>query len=150
MPSMLTEIIINAPKEAIWKVLTDFDSYGEWNPLIVDIQAATEVGHGVKFKADLKGKKLPFGAKMRRCEENRELSWGGPGFKPLNLLAGADHYYRIEEIGDNQCRFIHGETFYGILPMLFSGWIASCKPLYDGMNKAMKERVEGFALVRTV
>ena len=34
MKEIHTEIEINAPAEKIWKVLTDFAAYPEWNPFV--------------------------------------------------------------------------------------------------------------------
>ena len=45
MPSITidTTVDINASKDAIWDVLTDFASYSEWNP-VMRIEGAPEVG----------------------------------------------------------------------------------------------------------
>ncbi len=30
-----TEIDIEAPPETVWRILTDLERYGEWNPFVV-------------------------------------------------------------------------------------------------------------------
>jgi uncharacterized protein YndB with AHSA1/START domain len=37
MKELVTEILINAPPSAVWKVLTDLPAYPEWNPFIRSI-----------------------------------------------------------------------------------------------------------------
>ena len=37
MKNLRTEIIIQSTREKVWKILTDFDTYGEWNPFITEI-----------------------------------------------------------------------------------------------------------------
>ena len=39
-----TEIEINASADAVYKVLTDFASYGSWNPVITKIEGSPSVG----------------------------------------------------------------------------------------------------------
>jgi hypothetical protein len=69
MPSFTidTTVNINASKDAVWDVLTDFASYDEWNPMM-RIQGAPEVG--TKLLVHLTGK-----------------NGGGMSFKPKVLAA---------------------------------------------------------------
>jgi len=36
-PSVSTEIDIAAPPSAVWKVLTDYDRYPDWNPFLIKL-----------------------------------------------------------------------------------------------------------------
>jgi Polyketide cyclase / dehydrase and lipid transport len=45
-----TEILINASPEKVWKVFTDFQDYPGWNPFILSIAGAVEVGNKIKIK----------------------------------------------------------------------------------------------------
>ena len=38
------EINVDAPPEYLWKVLIDFESYGEWNPFITKIEGKAKIG----------------------------------------------------------------------------------------------------------
>jgi uncharacterized protein YndB with AHSA1/START domain len=43
MKHIKTEILINAPIEKIWAVLTDVSYYSSWNPFITKIDGDAEV-----------------------------------------------------------------------------------------------------------
>ncbi|MFC2087063.1 SRPBCC family protein [Bacteroidota bacterium] len=51
MRYLKTEIIIDAPAERIWSILTDFEKFPEWNPFIKSVQG--EVKEGEKFTVTL-------------------------------------------------------------------------------------------------
>ncbi|MBL4795274.1 MAG: SRPBCC domain-containing protein [Pseudomonadales bacterium] len=143
MREIITDIIIDAPKEKIWALLTDFDNYSNWNSFITKAKGTPSSGRTVKIKVRANNVTLPtITAKIRIAEENKELSWGGPDNALASKIVGADHYFQIEELSDNQCRFIHGERFYGILPMLTWKVIAASKPGYLAMNQEIKEQAE--------
>ena len=107
-------ITIDAPKEKIWEILVDFDSYPDWNPFM-RMKGTPEVGRTVKLEAHVDGRVLKLGAKMRTVDENRALSWGGPDGGPATLLINAEHYVRIQPLGNDKCRIEHGETFGGLI-----------------------------------
>ncbi len=56
--SIKTEIIINASKEKVWQVLTDFDKYPAWNPFIVSIKGELKVSTRLVNTLESGSKKL--------------------------------------------------------------------------------------------
>ena len=44
MRQIHTEIIIQASAQRVWDVLTDFEAYPQWNPLITSVQGQARVG----------------------------------------------------------------------------------------------------------
>ena len=44
MREISTEIVINAPAENVWTVLTDCECYPEWNPFIPDAKGDVREG----------------------------------------------------------------------------------------------------------
>jgi len=137
-----TEIEINATAERVWEVLTDFDAHPRWNPFIKELKGKPIEGERLRvFIQPPGGKGMVFKPTVLKSEENRELRWLGRLLMP-GLFDG-EHYFRIEDIGNDRVRFIQGENFSGILVRLFA------KSLDDGtlkgfqqMNEALKRRVE--------
>lgn len=50
---------IDAPADVVWQVLTDFDSYGEWNPFVSRCHSTLEPGDPIDMRVRLVGSK-PF------------------------------------------------------------------------------------------
>lgn len=44
---------INAPAEVVWEVITDFASYSEWNPFIVECKSTLKPGDPIDLKVKL-------------------------------------------------------------------------------------------------
>ena len=44
MREVRTEIVINATKEEIFKVLIDTDNWASWNPIVKDVKGTTKLG----------------------------------------------------------------------------------------------------------
>ena len=74
MPSVTidTNVDINASRDAVWDVLTDFASYKEWNPGM-RIEGAPEVG--TKLHVHLTG--MSFKPKVLAATPGKELRWIG-------------------------------------------------------------------------
>ncbi len=45
-----SSIDIDAPADVVWRVLTDFDAYGEWNPFQVECSSTLEPGAPLDMK----------------------------------------------------------------------------------------------------
>ena len=140
MKEIKTEIIINASKAEVWNVLTDYASYGEWNPFIQSIEGDKHVGGKLRNTMVSEGKTNVFKPTIMHWEENNRFEWLGS--LPLRLFTG-QHYFILEEMGPNQTKLIHGEHFGGLLRGMIMKKIGeTTQQNFLAMNRAMKERVE--------
>lgn len=88
-----TRIEIKAPKERVWKALTDFESYSEWNPLVSQITG--NISEGGLIKTTIVPLQKTFEATLLTFKENKEIVWKGKQVASF-FLAG-EHYYRLKE-----------------------------------------------------
>lgn len=138
MKQIKTEIEIDASPERVWQVLTDFAAFPEWNPFVLSAEGELTVGGQLLVK--LEG--MTFTPKVLRAEPHRELRWLGQLWFPG--IFNGEHFFIIEPMADNRCRFIHGENFSGLLVPLFSKKLdQTTAPGFAAMNQALKARAEG-------
>jgi hypothetical protein len=142
MKEIYTEVNIQTSAEKVWRILTDFKSYPEWNPFILEAYG----------KIELKGKltitlrppdsaEMTFRPTIIKFEPNRELRWLGHLFIP-GLFDG-EHSFIIEPIKSDQVLFIQREKFTGILVPLFAKKLDSgTKHGFIDMNNAIKKLAE--------
>ncbi len=140
--TITSEIEINATAEKIWKILTDFEAYPEWNPFIVSLQGpvATNQKFNVKIKP-VNGQAMTFKPTVLVYEPNKEFRW--LGHLLFNGLFDGEHSFRIIELNPNKCNFIQSETFKGILVPLFKTMLEV--NTFEGfklMNSRLKELAE--------
>ncbi len=50
MKSLSTEVLIDAPAERVWAVLSDLASFRSWNPFIVDASGELAVGSRLQLR----------------------------------------------------------------------------------------------------
>lgn len=134
---------IDAPPEAVWQTLTDFQSWPEWNPFIEMRGGSLSLGSKVQIFVKTWGPKgAVVGATVIRNDGARDLAWRGGA--PVPGLFTGEHYFRIEPAGDGKSRHIHGENYNGLLLPLLSARIdRDLGPMYGIFNQALKARVEG-------
>lgn len=134
-----TEVIINAPVPLVWQVLTNFEAYPLWNPLVTYAQGPLRVGE--RLEVEIEPLDEIFRPVLTVVTVNQELRWLGCRFHRW-LLAG-EHYYLLDDISGSCSRLRHGERFTGLL----SGFIRQAlldrmKSAFDAHNQALKVRVE--------
>jgi hypothetical protein len=137
-----SEIEINSYPESVWKILTDFATYDQWNPFINKIIGLPTEGSKIDIYIETpSGKNRKYSPRITKVEEGRELRWFGkssiPGF--LN----AEHIFTIEELQPESVRFIQREVFDGLLTRLFGkGLDTDVMQGFQDMNGALKKRAE--------
>jgi hypothetical protein len=135
------EIEIRGSPEAVWKVLTDFESFVEWNSFMRPVVGVAE--EGARLRVQIRppgGRAMAFRPKVTKAVPNRELRWLGRLFLP-GLLDG-EHIFEIEPLGPEAVRFVQREVFRGLLVPLMGKRIEETLSGFGEMNRALKERVE--------
>lgn len=145
MKEIKTEIIIQAPQAVVWKVLTDFEAYGEWNPFIISITGKQEVGARLVTKMELDGKEQIFKPVIQQFDGQSQFEWLGK--LPLGLFTGR-HYFQVQAINAGQTKLIHGEIFGGLLRGIILKKVGEATlGSFLEMNRALKERAERIAVI---
>jgi hypothetical protein len=136
-----TSIEIDAPPAAVWAVLRDFDSYPEWNPLL---RIAGRPNLGAHLRVELRppgGRPIRFTPTVTAVERDRELRWVGHLVTPG--LYDGEHVFRLEPLGDDRTRFVHAESFEGLLVRPINGLFGRRFVRgFEEMNEALERRVE--------
>nr|WP_320048710.1 SRPBCC domain-containing protein [uncultured Desulfuromonas sp.] len=136
-----TEIHINARPETVWSILTDFDSYPEWNPFITHIHGNAAVGETLEVNVSPPGgKAMAFKPVVLAATENEEFRWLGR-FLVSALFEGEHSFILTPHEGG--CRLIQKEQFKGILvPLMWRSLDQGTRAGFELMNQALKERAE--------
>ncbi len=138
------EVEIAAPAAQVWRILTDFPRYQEWNPFITEIAGECAEGQALQIQLSLpEGRDHTLRPRLVRCEPGQELRWRGH-----LLFAGlfdGEHFFRLIEVAENRTRFVQGENFTGVLVRFSGRTITRAARGFVYMNEALKRRAEGEA-----
>lgn len=138
-----TEIQINAPPERVWRLLTDFASYPQWNPFIRRASGKPEKGEHLEVYLQPEGARgMTFRPLVLAAEPGRELRWLGHLLIP-GLFDG-EHIFIIEPLVAGGVRFIQREILTGLFVPLFAHRLdTETRRGFEDMNHALKLRAEG-------
>ena len=138
---MRTEIEIDATPERVWDMLTDFESYPDWNPFMQ--RATGERSVGERLEIYLKppgGMGVTIKPTVVTSDPGKEFRWKGK--MGISGLFDGEHIFELRPT-DSGCHLDHHENFTGILvlPMLA---LVGKKTLqgFNDMNAALKLRAE--------
>ena len=142
MKELNTEIEIQASDERVWKLLTDFASFPQWNPFIRQTKGEAKVGARLEVHIQPSGaSSMTFKPVVLKVEPNRELRWIGRLLMP-GLFDG-EHIFIIEPLEANRVRFTQREVFTGLLVPLFARSLdKDTRRGFEEMNQALKSRAE--------
>lgn len=141
MKTLETYTDIKAPASIVWQVLTDFNNYNQWNPIITRIDG--KLAKNEKLKVTLLINKhsrtiTPICLNIRR---NKELRWRRksaiPGFYNI------EHIFEIQVLNPKKVRLFQREYASGLFPVLF--WKKSATVTLNSfkqLNQAIKHRSE--------
>ena len=142
MKELRTSIEIHAPEEKIWKILTNFSAYPEWNPFIRSLTG--EVKEGGKFKVVIQppdSGAMTFKPTCLKFSPAKELIWLGhlgiPG------LFDGEHIFELSKTSTGKTLFIQRENFKGILvPLFWKQLNTKTRRGFELMNEKLKELAE--------
>jgi hypothetical protein len=119
MKELVTDILINAPPSAVWKVLTDLPAYPEWNPFIRSISGDLKPGGRLTVVIQPPdGWSMTFRPRVLAATPNTELRWLGRLLIP-GLFDG-EHSFHLERLDESRSTFHPARVFWwpaGSVPM---------------------------------
>lgn len=143
-----------ATREQVWSVLTDFESYPDWNPFwrlrttsstispgsILLIQpvwspAATHVPPHVDLEPIYRIPPTWVPVFVTEFEPGRAMAWAGGLPKPAGVFY-VQHFFRLEDGAASTTELNHGEDFHGMGHPLF---LAAQRPAYQKMYGRFNE-----------
>jgi len=136
-----TDIEIDAPPETVWAVLTDLDSYSDWNPFVVSSRGTPAVGERLTNRLQPPGgRAMTFRPTVTAVENARVFEWLGR----LGLRGIFDGRHRFEiEPTPTGSRFTQSEAFNGVLVRFLKKSLdTSTVEGFKAMNAALKARAE--------
>ncbi|WP_311269555.1 nuclear transport factor 2 family protein [Sphingobium sp. WCS2017Hpa-17] len=134
---------IQADVDHVWSVLTDFASYGDWNPLCRAITVDAQVGGLVRMdvKDDLKDAVITFDYRLDEFDVGQRIAWSAE-FPDLGLTARRDQY--LQPLDAERCVYWSTDLYTGPQARqqaeLNGAWVRSA---FDNMALALKARSEG-------
>jgi hypothetical protein len=142
MRELVTTIDIDAPPETVWRVLTDFERYDEWNPFLRVLGRPNE---GARLDVELRppdGRPTKFKPTVVTSDHAREFRWQGHLVVP-GLFDG-EHRFVLEPRDEERgTHVVHAETFGGVLSGALFRFVGDqTEAGFHQMNEALKERAE--------
>lgn len=134
-----TKIDIDADIETVWRVLTDFPSYEQWNPFISRVSTDLNVGGTITFD-ELRPNmpKATYTSTIQYVDKHKRFGWWG-GVKYIWLV---EHTFYLEKISENKTKLIQQERAKGIIVPFLKAKMAATKEGFLLMNSALKSRSE--------
>jgi hypothetical protein len=130
--------VVDAPAETVWRVITDLDHYGEWNPFITALSGDLRVGGRLSATFALAGAKpRTFTPTVTVLEPGRRLTW--LGHLAIRGLFDAEHTIAISP-REQRTELTHTEHFRGLFVPLLRGTLAKTHQAFLAMDAALARR----------
>jgi len=142
MKEIITHIEINASPQRVWSILTDFESYPQWNPFLRSLSGEPKEGSRLKVFIQPPGSRgRAFNPVVLKAEPGKELRWLGHLFIP-GLFDG-EHRLLIEPTRGSTSIFTQSEKFKGLLvPLFWKSLDRNTREGFNQMNEALKRLAE--------
>ena len=113
--SACTEIA--APIDAVWKVLTDFDQYSEWNPFTPKVETDFEIGSPVTLYVDMPGKSRMVRTEwVNLVEPEQTICWGM--HMGASIVFCANRWQTLRTLDNGDTEYVTEDRMSGLLAPL--------------------------------
>ncbi|MYF12135.1 MAG: SRPBCC domain-containing protein [Gammaproteobacteria bacterium] len=134
--SVRAEIVINASPEEVWSVITDPQTYGEWNPIFVAYEGVFAEGNRLELQMKMgEGDATPVQVLVKEFVPNAWMHQGG-GYP---VILTYDHNWRLEPVPGGT-RVIQHEDYTGLYVYFWDP--APAQRAYEQGNANLKARLE--------
>jgi hypothetical protein len=139
--SIRTEIVIAAPVEVVWEVLTDLPGHAAWDPFIVEARGEVAPGARLRLRIVPPGSRgMVFRPRVVEVVPGRSFSWLGRLGVP-GLFDGL-HRFDLEPLADGRTRLVQSETFRDCSCPLLRGTLARSEEGFRSLDAALAQRAE--------
>jgi len=141
-----SEVDIDAPADAVWRILTDFPAFPEWNPFIERAEGRLEPGERITVHLRIyKRRATVLHPRVTRVVANEELRW--EAVTGRRGILDVERIFVIETLGPAAVRFHQSEVCTGALStvVLATGMERRILAGYERLNAAIKARAENAA-----
>ncbi len=139
MTEYSTMVVIDAPPERVWSILTNASGYKDWNPEIIDVEGQMALGERIVARVRLGDgalRRVPM--KVTRFETPTRMDWVGG--LPLKLFVGRRTFTVTPRAGGSEFR-LHLEMSGPLAPLIVKS-VGDRQPEVDAFSAALKQRAE--------
>lgn len=138
---VFTFTTIDASRQQVWQVLTNFSAYRQWNPFYTEIDGKCVEGAHLHVQVHMEEHTLTYTTQIQTVAAQNELAWNEQLILP-GLFDG-EHRFVLESTDSGQTRFVQHDRYTGALvPLLMHLYEAQAEAGFRSMNDALKKRAE--------
>src|SRR3954451_3840440 len=143
-----SHVDIDATPERVWQILSDFDSYPDWNPFITKAEGKVQPGSRLLMRMQPVGARgVTLRPTVLEATPGYRLRWLGRLGIPW--VFDAEHSFTITPHDEGGVRLLQSERFTGVLvPLMARSLDRHTRPAFEAMNTALKNRAEQTTAVR--
>ena len=137
---------LDAPRSEVWAVLTDLDSWSEWNPHAV--QASGTLALGSRLDLRLRtgrldgddGRTMRFRPRVVELVEGASFAWLGQ--LGVRGLFDGRHAFALSDLPAGRTRIVQSEDFSGLLVLPLRRTVADAAHAFDAVHVALAGRLD--------
>ncbi|NJR64400.1 MAG: SRPBCC domain-containing protein [Leptolyngbyaceae cyanobacterium CRU_2_3] len=144
MPSLYTEIAINAPRSVVWQALVGKEDWLKWNTFLYDRDPTKPIMQGrtvlLSLRRSREEAETEFEPRITLLQPQVCLRWN---YAALGFQS--EHVFELQEIGINRTQYLHQEHFSGWVTQLFLPFLRQDEQQgLRRMARELKQHVEGY------
>ena len=132
---------VRAPAEIVWEVVSEFETWHEWNPLYRKAEGQMKIGTTLTLEQHLPGQPAKVIAPIvQDWVPYEQLHWRS---SRMGGFVTAIRYLEIENMGPQNATFSNGELFMGLLLRFVSREERrQLRAAFTQMGEAVRDRAE--------
>ena len=112
-----TSTVIEAPRETVWRIVTDFASYPEWNPYMTTVRGTAQVGETLHIRlVTPRHDPRDIEATVFVLKPPRKLRWQSRMFAPG--VRDLEYEIIVAPLGPNRAQVVQRARYEGLLAVL--------------------------------
>lgn len=141
--SVARDVVINAPKDIVWAVITDIDGWADNNSAVNAASGEATLGStlSITMRGEEAGEDGPsFSPVIKDINPESHLRWVAK--MGASIIFHNEKLLSLEEI-DGRTKLTHVEYFSGMaVPLMLSWFETGVPPILDEMNAGFKAAAE--------